>query len=173
MLKDAQNHGVEIIDYRPEYAVDFARISFQWINAYFKVERHDLEILNHPQAYIIDRGGCILLARLDGEIVGCAALIPEYEDPQVLELSKMGVDENCRGKGVGRILMEACLDRAREMNARRIFLETNSRLGPALYLYRAYGFQEAPMRPSPYTRADTRMELDLAESSGADLPTAL
>ncbi|MDP0498745.1 MAG: GNAT family N-acetyltransferase [Verrucomicrobiota bacterium JB022] len=150
---------IEIIDFRPEHAVDFARISFGWIKAYFSIEPADLEVLNHPQAHILDRGGHILLARLDDTIVGCIALVPAKSEPGWWEISKMGVDERARSRGIGRLLMLAVLERAREIGARQLFLETNSRLAPALRLYEQAGFVKVPMRPSPYTRADVRMEL--------------
>jgi ribosomal protein S18 acetylase RimI-like enzyme len=58
--------------------------------------------------------------------------------------------------------MAACIERARQFGAKRLYLETNSGLAPALGLYRRFGFQDVqPAQPSPYARADVMMELRL------------
>jgi ribosomal protein S18 acetylase RimI-like enzyme len=57
--------------------------------------------------------------------------------------------------------MDACIARARDLGAPRLYLETNSSLGPALGLYRSVGFVDLPPRPTPYARCDVWMELKL------------
>jgi len=70
------------------------------------------------------------------------------------------VAEPYKGRGLGRALMEACVERAKAAGAPRLYLETNSVLAPALSLYRSFGFKQiAPPQPSPYARADVIMEL--------------
>lgn len=157
MLTLPASADVEIVRYRPEYALDFARISLGWITAYFSPEPADLEVINDPQAHILDRGGEILFARRHDVIVGCVALVPHDEAGYELELCKMGVDPLAQGLGVGRVLLQTALEHAREKGARRVVLETNSRLGAALHLYRQAGFREVPMEPSRFARADVRM----------------
>ena len=74
----------------------------------------------------------------------------------------MAVTEAHKGRGIGRELMAACIKCGRSGGARRLYLETNSSLAPALGLYRRFGFQEVqPTEPSPYARADVMMELRL------------
>ena len=49
------------------------------------------------------------------------------------------------------------------MGMKRIYIETNSGLGPALKLYRDAGFRPVSVStPSPYARADVQLELFLA-----------
>jgi N-acetylglutamate synthase-like GNAT family acetyltransferase len=55
-----------------------------------------------PEELIIQDGGAILFASLNGKIVGTVALKKEGED--IYELCKMAVDENARGKRIGLIL---------------------------------------------------------------------
>jgi N-acetylglutamate synthase-like GNAT family acetyltransferase len=58
--------------------------------------------------------------------------------------------------------MQASIDLARQLGARRLYLETNSKLAPALHIYAHFGFRtinDAALPPSPYSRADVRMEL--------------
>ena len=131
-------------------------------------ERHGLErwstsldeVLADPAGKIVAPGGHIVFAIEAGEAVGCCALIALPDGG--FEVSKMAVAEAHKGRGLGRVLMAACVERARAAGAPRLYLETNSSLAPALGLYRSFGFQViAPAEPSPYARADVAMELRL------------
>lgn len=152
---------VEIIDYQPEYAEEFKRINYAWINKYFKVEQPDIDSLDRHQEKIIDRGGWICLARIDQRIVGACALINHREG--VFELAKMGVDDGYQGRQIGKRLGQAVIDKARSMDGRRLFLESNRKLLPAIGLYRKLGFREVVRRQgkSEYERSDIVMELYL------------
>jgi predicted N-acetyltransferase YhbS len=80
-----------------------------------------------------------------------------------LALAKLAVAPDARGQGVGRRLVEACLDHARAVGAPRVVLLSNSQLTSALKLYRALGFVPAPVpEGSHYVTADVYMELTLA-----------
>ena len=46
-----------IIDYEDQYHKDFQRLNMEWLEKFNLVESHDLEVLNHPQENVIDRGG--------------------------------------------------------------------------------------------------------------------
>jgi GNAT superfamily N-acetyltransferase len=141
----------------------FRDINLEWIERYFAVEKKDREVLDDPHTHILDPGGAILLA-VDGETpVGVVALI--MMGGGSIELAKMGVRPSAQGKGAGRMLVAAAIDKAREMGMRRIYIETNSKLGPALKLYRDAGFRPlAQAVPSPYARSDIQLELFLAQS---------
>ena len=148
-----------ITDYAPEFRADFKRLNIAWISKYFTVETHDLEQLDDPEHHILAPGGLIFLAHLDGQVVGTVALVPMPETG-VFELAKMAVDEAYQGRQIGKKLGEALITRARALGARRIVLESNRRLAPALALYERLGFREVPLVPTPYARADIRMEMD-------------
>lgn len=128
-----------------------------WIGKLFKIEPKDREVLDFPQENILARGGHIFMAHQNGRAVGCAALIKMSDGGY--ELAKMTVDESMRGTGLGRALMEACIDKAKALGASRLYLETNSGLAPAIGLYRAVGFVDMPTQSTPYARADVFMEL--------------
>lgn len=138
----------------------FHDINVEWISRYFAVEPKDRETLEHPREKILDPGGAIIMAVDGQEAIGCVALI--MMDGVSVELAKMGVRPAAQGRGVGRKLIAAAIERAREMGARRVYLETNSALGPALKLYADAGFVRVVGPPSPYARADVQMELWLA-----------
>jgi putative acetyltransferase len=140
----------------------FRQINEAWIRRYFAIEPKDTEILSDPEGRILDPGGSILMAECDGTVAGCVALVPMADGG--LELAKMGVADGFQGRGLGHALMEACIARARERGAYRLYLETNAGLAPALHLYESHGFvhltgEQAP--PTRYTRGGTHMELRL------------
>jgi ribosomal protein S18 acetylase RimI-like enzyme len=136
----------------------FRDINLEWIERFFVVEDKDRETLGNPRKYILDPGGAILLA-MDGDVaVGAVALI--VMGGGSVELAKMGVRPAAQGRGAGRLLVAAAVNRAREMRMRRVYIETNSILAPAIRLYREAGFVPLNERiPTPYARADVQLEL--------------
>ena len=147
---------VVIVEFEPGHAEAFHRLNEAWISKYFVLEAKDLEVLGDPQGRIVDGGGRIFMAVKDGEPVGCAALLKM--DDGGYEVAKMTVSEALRGSGLGRRLMQRCIDAGAEMGATRLYLETNSGLAPALGLYRAMGFRDLAPVATAYVRADVFME---------------
>ena len=78
------------------------------------------------------------------------------------ELAKMAVDETVRGRGIGKRLMTAAVELARELKAPRLYIETNSSLKNAIGLYEAHGFRHMAAQPTAYARCDVWMELTLS-----------
>jgi GNAT superfamily N-acetyltransferase len=152
--------SVEIVEFRDEFADAFAGLNYPWIEKWFSIEKHDREILDNPKTFVINPGGQIFMAAIDGVAVGTVALIPSGDD--VLELTKMAVHPDHQGKGISNLLMLASIAYARDRGIKTIFLESHRSLVPALALYRKFGFVETPTDPnSEYARADIRMELVL------------
>jgi GNAT superfamily N-acetyltransferase len=74
----------------------------------------------------------------------------------------MGVTERAQGRQVGRKLAEAAIAKAREQGARSIVLESSTKLGPALQLYKSLGFRNSPRKaPSKFVRTDVFMKLEI------------
>jgi ribosomal protein S18 acetylase RimI-like enzyme len=148
---------MEIVEFAPEHAEAFRMLNEAWISKYFAIEAKDREVLDDPHGKIVAQGGRIFMAIKDAEPVGCVALIRMADGGY--EVAKMTVAETLRGSGLGRVLMQRCIDAGAEMRAPRLYLETNSSLAPALGLYRAMGFEEVgrPER-NDYARGDTWME---------------
>lgn len=151
---------VDIISFDDQYKSDFASLNFEWLEKYFYIEDYDREVLTNPQKYILDQGGQIFYALVEGKAVGTVALIKRGEG--VFELSKMAVTEKCKGLRIGQKLMYACIDYAGQHGVQRLFLDSNRKLTPALTLYRKVGFNEIETpKDTPYERCDIRMELFL------------
>lgn len=157
--KVREQKSVEIVDYSPEFHDDFKRLNYEWIKKYFQLEEADHQSLDHPDEKILKTGGHIFMARHNGKIVGTCALIKL--DGNRYELAKMAVTEKAKGKGIGWLLGQAAINKARELGAEAVFLESNTILEPAIKLYQKLGFQKIVGQPSPYQRCNIQMELKL------------
>jgi len=150
---------IEIIDYSGEYANDFRALNLEWLDKYNLTESHDLEVINHPKESILDRGGYIFLAKEGEKIIGTAGIANEGDS--VYELVKMTVAPAFRGRGISKMLIEKCLEKARELKAKKVFLYSNSQLQTAISLYKKYGFVHVDASNSPLVTADVKMEMTL------------
>ncbi|SMD38941.1 transcriptional regulator, MarR family with acetyltransferase activity [Reichenbachiella faecimaris] len=166
MLERVQAHRkarlmsqIEIIDYEPKYAKDFLRLNVEWIEKYFKLEDEDRRTLEDPDKYIIKSGGAIKLAKYKDEIVGTSALMKISEE--VYELVKMAVTEKCQGLQIGKKLGLSVLEKAKELGAAKVILESNKKLSPAINLYKSLGFKSGQHfgEKSVYERCDIEMEI--------------
>lgn len=148
---------IEIVDYDPKYRDDFKNLNVEWLQKYFVVEPFDEQQLSNPESEILDKGGKIFFAKEGERIVGTASLLKEHE---IYELAKMAVTEDCKGKGIGNLLMEHCISEARKLGTEKIILISNRTLTPALTMYEKFGFREVPIEEDmPYERGDIKMEL--------------
>jgi len=149
-----------IVDFEPRHAQAWRTLNEAWISRHFAIEPADAEVLADPVGKVIAPGGHIFMAEDAADRpVGCVGLKAMPDGG--FEVIKMTVSEAARGTGLGRDLMQACIDRARALGAPRLYLETNSALGPALGLYRAMGFVDLPRQDTPYARCDVWMALEL------------
>jgi DNA-binding MarR family transcriptional regulator/GNAT superfamily N-acetyltransferase len=154
-----ESGDVQIVNFEPRYAPAFRQLNEEWITTWFKMEEEDYHALDHPQEHILDGGGHIYIALYKDEPVGACAIIKMNDGG--FELAKMGVSPKAKGKGIGWLLGRACLEKARELGAHRVYLESNTRLKPAISLYHKLGFRKIAGPPSPYERCDIQMELML------------
>ena len=152
-IKERQYNAVEILEYDPQYKDYFKKLNLQWLKKYFEVEERDKKILSNPETEIIQKGGFIFFARLDGDIVGTTALLKV--DDETYEISKMAVTEPAQGKQAGKKLADAAIGRAKSKGAKRLLLKTDNRLKAAVNLYRKLGFRVTQLEIStsgPYKR---------------------
>lgn len=154
--------SIDIIEYDEKYHSDFRRLNLEWLDKYNLTESHDLMVLDDPKGTIVDRGGFIWLAKAGDEIIGSIALMNEGHG--IFELAKMCVKKDWQGKGISKVLMETCLEKAREIGVKKLTLFSNHQLRTALKLYERYGFKNVEVKDSPFVTADVKMELDLTPS---------
>ena len=153
-----ENVVLEMIEYQPEHQPWFEKFNRQWIEEYFWMEPIDFDVLQHPDEYIISKGGKILVAMYNKQIAGTVAL--KYVDPTTYEFTKMAVDSKFRGLKVGQALGEEAISKARRLGAEKIILYSHTVLVPAVSLYKKLGFVEVPV-DGPYKRSNIKMELSL------------
>ena len=150
---------VEIIPFRPELAKEFEMINKEWVTQYFTLEPFDIAQLENPEESILSKGGEIIFATLEDQIVGTVGLVPHGEGS--CEMIKMGVRPAAQGKGVGIALGKAIIEKAKEMGFSKMELYSSSKLDSALRLYTKLGFVDVKVGCNPYGRCDVQMELDL------------
>ena len=131
--------NIEIIDFEPKYRDDFKNLNVEWLEKYFEVEPYDKEVLSNPEKYILEKGGKIFFAKLEDKIIGTVALMPKNSS---FELTKMAVTDKIQSKGIGSLLMQKCIDEARNLGLKEIFLFSNTKLDKAINLYKKVGFVE-------------------------------
>lgn len=152
---------VSILTYREDLKEHFRSLNYAWIGKYFQVEPQDEMVLTDPGKNIIGKGGQILFAKMEGQIVGTCALIKI--GGSTYELAKMAVDEKFQGRHVGKKLGMEAIEIARKLGAKHLVLESNKQLIPALNLYRKLGFVPVctDHHKSLYQRANISMQMDL------------
>ena len=94
------------------------------------------------------------LAELNNKIVGGGGIYPtDGLPPDTCELVKMYLLPEARGLGLGRTLIEKCIEAAAENGFKKIYLETMPELKQALSVYEKFGFEflKGPMGNSGHT----------------------
>lgn len=135
---------------------DFIRLNEQWIQEYFEIEDIDRKLAANP-ASVIENGGYVFTIANDEEVVGCCALFKGEQGEY--ELARMAVSPLWRGKGLGRQLIDAAINKAVENKARRVYLVSNTRLESAINLYKNSGFKTVSLAQHPvYARANIVMD---------------
>lgn len=156
-----ENTGLKIVDYEEKYHAAFKSLNEEWISAYFEIEKTDSNALDHPQSYILDKGGKIFVALYHDQPVGVCALIKMNDPEYNYEMAKMAVSPAAQGKKIAWQLAQTIINAARELGASKIYLESNTVLQPAISLYYKLGFKKIEGRATPYARCDIQMELDI------------
>jgi len=100
-----------------------------------------------------------VVAEVDGEVVGCGALHVLWED--IAEVRTVAVVEQMHGKGVGHLILENILDRAKEVGVKKVFCLTFE-----TKFFGSHGFKEiqgAPVDPEIYTQLLRSYDEGIAE----------
>jgi amino-acid N-acetyltransferase len=100
-----------------------------------------------------------VVAEVDGEVVGCGALHVLWED--IAEVRTVAVVEQMHGKGVGHLILENVLARAKEVGVKKVFCLTFE-----TKFFGSHGFNEiqgAPVDPEIYTQLLRSYDEGIAE----------
>jgi GNAT superfamily N-acetyltransferase len=148
---------IAIVPYKEAYKEHIKSLNYEWLEKYFAVEPNDVIQLSNPQVEILNKGGKIFFALDDDAVIGTASLLKVSDEEY--ELAKMAVTEKYKSAGIGKMLMEYCIDEAKKLNAKKLTLVSNTKLDAAIHIYRKYGFVEIPMpKETHYERGNIMME---------------
>jgi len=143
----------------------FDSLNRAWLQEYFVVEDIDEALFADPEGLILQKGGHIFIAEMEGRIVGVGALkAMTHREGMWFEMSKFGVEKNLQGAGIGRKLTMHAITLAKEAGADGVAIYSNRSLKPALHLYQSCGFVEVPMNDEDkrlYARGNIKLELSL------------
>ncbi|WP_086934630.1 bifunctional helix-turn-helix transcriptional regulator/GNAT family N-acetyltransferase [Agarilytica rhodophyticola] len=156
LIQGRKAEEIQIVDYAPQYHHAFKSLNEAWITQHWEMELSDYKSLENPEQNILQKGGAILIGLYQGKPIASCALIKM--DNECFELAKMAVAADLRGKRIGEKIGLATLQRAKLMGAKRVYLESNSTLTPAISLYKKLGFVAVDKQASPYQRCDIQME---------------
>jgi putative acetyltransferase len=113
-----------------------------------------------------EKMGFYYVVVLHNQVLGGAGIYPTEGLPQgVCELVKMYLLKNARGLGLGKMLIEKCMETAVELGYTKMYLETLPELKNAVHLYEEMGFERLknPLGNSGHTSCDIWMLRDIAD----------
>lgn len=150
---------IEIIRYNETFKDDFKKLNYEWLEKYFKVEPVDEQLLSNPETEVLEKGGEIFIALEDKKAIGTACILKN--DAISCEVGKMAVTSNSQGKGVGRLLMNKCLEECVTKGFQKVILYSNDLLVPAKNLYESMGFKQVENLDSYYERGGLKYEKNI------------
>jgi ribosomal protein S18 acetylase RimI-like enzyme len=151
---------LQIKAFEDKYHQQFREISLDWLQSNGLYEKADDDLLDNPLKYL-EHGSFILLAHYHDEIVGTVTLSPLEND--TFEIMKLGVIDAYKRLGIGRKLLQTCIDICHKKEVKLITLDTSSKLVNAIKLYEKFGFEHIELTASYYESADVKMELKLRQ----------
>lgn len=114
---------------------------------------HLHELFQHPKSVY-------LVAELDGKVLGGCGIYPtDGLEEDTAELVKMYLLPEVRGIGLGNMLIDDCLERAKKLGFKKIYIESLPKLSKAIALYERKGWQhiDAPLGNSSHTGCNVWM----------------
>lgn len=80
------------------------------------------EMLPRSQSELYENIRDFFVVEDEGKVIGCCALHILWDN--LAEVKSLAVDSSYQGKGIGRLLVNTCLDEARELGIRKVFALT-------------------------------------------------
>ena len=144
-----------ILENDKRYLQEFIALNEAWISHYFNLEESDQQLAKHPYQ-IVEEGGYIFSLIKDDEVIGVCALFNRKN--RVFELARMAIDPAHQGNGYANILMQHCLNKLKKLQAKEVYLYSNTCLNTAIQLYKKYQFKTQQTGTHPnYKRANIIM----------------
>ncbi|MDE6758971.1 MAG: helix-turn-helix domain-containing GNAT family N-acetyltransferase [Clostridia bacterium] len=155
LLKESER-AFKVIPFEERYRQDFIDFNTDWITTYFeKVEKHDIEEFENIDKDL-ENGAMIFVAVRDG--IALATCMAKPLDDSTWEICKLASNKNLPHKGAGNAVFEASANWALNNGAKRLFILSNSKLKPALHIYKKFGFKEIKLDNYGYERGNIAFE---------------
>ena len=138
---------VQILDYKPSLKKYFYELAGNWLLGVLKgtLEDEDQFTLHNPDKAYLENGGFVFFALHDNRVVGCIAL--KRLDEDTFEFAKLFIDPQARKLGIATKLIERCISRCKENNAKQLWLQTTMSMPQAHQLYYKLGFEDQVAPP--------------------------
>ena len=153
---------IQIVRARSDAHYQYARILFgQYADTLgfdLEFQGFSRELATLPGDYAPPRG-CILLAELNANYVGCVALRPL--ENKICEMKRLFVVPAYRGRDIGRALACSVIDKARQIGYEKMRLDTLESMKAATRLYRSLNFRTIQAYCYNPLEKPNYMELDL------------
>jgi ribosomal protein S18 acetylase RimI-like enzyme len=123
----------------------------EWLNMDLSFQNLEKELSDFPGEYR-EPDGTFIIAKDENGVVGCVGL--KKLDENVCEMKRLFVNDEYKGKGIGRKLVELVIEEARSRKYKAMRLDSLRKLESALKIYYKNDFHEiAPYYGNPYDDA--------------------
>lgn len=162
-VKSLPDKNIVVLDFKPSLKKNFYDLAGPWLMGVLngKLEEEDKFTLQNPDKAYLDTGGFVFYALNGTQVIGCVALKRLSED--TFEFAKLFIEPTARKLGAATKLIERCISRCKENQAKQLWLQTTMSMPEAHKLYYKLGFvdRKAPKEMAVLKRTEKIMVLDL------------
>ena len=163
MVSQQEVESVIVVDYKPSLNKHFHELAGPWlteeVNGKLK-EEGGIALQNPDEAHFME-GGFLFYARYKDQIVGFVAL--KRLDDLAFEIANLYINPNYRNLGIDTLLIERCISRSMENEARELWIQTSMSEPETHLIFDALGFVDkaAPEQLTVQEQTKKVMCLDL------------
>ena len=153
---------MQVVEYSEKYKQDFIDFNTAWIIDNFgSLEKEDIDTFENIEKKLSE--GAMIYFAVDGKDTLATCMAAPMENG-TWEICKLGSNKYCSHKGAGSAVFKAAMDWAVNHGATRLFILSNSKLKPALHIYKKFGFTEIKLDDYEYVRGDIAFEYIVPKS---------
>lgn len=152
---------MRVVPYDKKYKNDFINMNKAWIEKMFNLEETDFIEFNSIDNAINEGANIFFTLDDNDNVMACSMVAPR--DNGEWEIFKFAAKNLYTGTGAGNLCFKACISYAKEMNAKKIIIVSNTKCEAAIHLYRKNGFIEVEVDRNkfPFERGNIAFELEL------------
>ena len=131
---------ITIDKYSKKNKGDFEKLWVTWLTNSMGIapQKEDLDEVRNPVEKYIKDGGMAFYANMSEQCVGVVSVKKLNETEY--EFCKLVVDEKARGHGLGKKLVQRCIDFVEDVNGTALYLQSFHKLNIAVNMYKKMGF---------------------------------